>query len=597
MQYVIPAGLNAIDVETSEYFDSAEVYGHGNVQRGVLFFTALSMWVLHCHTLTFPLISAEVDHWCRPPGHLNVSTAEWKEWGIPRAADGQYSRCSAYANLLDTNDSRVVPCDEWDYDAEFAPTSIVSHWNLVCGRAWRIVLLNALTMAGALGFLALSGFVVDRTGRKPVALASASLLIISTLGSGFATTYYMYVCTKFLVSGSSSSLFVASSVLLFEISTHQKRVVQHGLSVAVGLTLGDASFAAIGQLTHAAWMVRQLLMVAPTGLVPVGYLLLAESPRWLIAKRRLKNAESVMNTMARANGFRPLGPCVLVAKTEEKLRFMSGTEERAKLSTNVLRRRALVSFSATFSIMFAYYALLVASAARKVTVWAQNVPLVTNLFVAVAMLPVFNRSSRKRLLITAFACTGTSCSLLGIAFSSGRSLQSLAHTVILVAAETTCFVTAVFNLVYFTEAFPAPVRGTVASLSFAFGRLGGVLAAPLSGLRSKGREDLFFALVSVLVYGVAWLLYHMPIDVSVETTRISSPESRSSGVHRTPTAGTTYSKRELLEEMVKTLERPPSRILNKRKSLAQITGLVSFYLNRLCGHRALVSSNLNESTI
>ncbi|KAH9381797.1 hypothetical protein HPB48_009795 [Haemaphysalis longicornis] len=314
MQYVVPASLDPDDLETSEGFDCGDAFGHGNFQRGALFFTVLSLWVLHCHTLVFPLISGDVDHWCRQPAGLNISTDEWKRWAIPLDDRGQHSRCTLFAKPNDPNDTTVVRCQAWDYDPEFAPTSIVSSWELVCGRAWLIPLANALTMAGALVGLAVSGFVADHIGRRLVALGAASTLLIAAFGSSFATSYLVYVSTKFIISASGTTLFIVSALLLAEVSTHRYRAAHVGFTIAAGLTLGDVTFAVASRMHHAGWVIRQLVMVSPTALIPVGFLLVSESPRWLIAKRQLASAEAIMQAAARTNGFHSGGPAKLVAR-------------------------------------------------------------------------------------------------------------------------------------------------------------------------------------------------------------------------------------------------------------------------------------------
>ncbi|KAH9366616.1 hypothetical protein HPB48_016211 [Haemaphysalis longicornis] len=568
MQHIIPANLEPIDLEASEGFDCGEAFGHGNFQRGFFFFAVLSMWVQHCNTLAFPLISGDVDHWCRQPGHLNITADQWKELAIPVHGDGQRSRCNAYAQPSDPNDTTVVPCDEWDYDAELAPTSIVSYWDIVCGRAWRITFVNGLSMIGSLVFLSVSGFLADRVGRRLVAFGAASLLMVTSFGHGFASTYLVYVATKFFVSGCCSVLFVASSVLLMEVSAHKYRVVHCGLAFAIGLTLGDLCFAIIKQFRHLGWIARQLLIMAPTALIPVGFCLLTESPRFLIAKRQLKNAEALMKAAAQTNGFPLHGPMTVMDRTEEKLRHMSLSPRQWKAlrdvsSAEVLRRRALIVFGSGFSILLAHYALLLAWSARK-TALMQGVSVTTNVICCATLLPFFNRSSRNKVLIAGIVVTGTLCSLFGIASTGGGTNLMVVRSVVLVVAEAACFIVLVFNMTYTLEIFPTPVRGVVTCLSFAFGRLGGVLAAPISAVRGAGREDLLFALIAVVLCGAAWLLRSMPGHTEIA----SNPEIKNNGGggHR-GTGASSASRQDRLEEMKKTLEIPKRwRKEHRRKS-------------------------------
>ncbi|KAH9382134.1 hypothetical protein HPB48_008634 [Haemaphysalis longicornis] len=567
MKYIVPASLGPVGLEASESFDCADAFGYGNFQRGVLFFAVLSMWVLHCHTLIFPLISADVDHWCRPPAGLNISTDEWKLWAVPLDDLGQHSRCTLFANPSDPNDTGLVRCQAWDYDPEFAPTSIVSSWDLVCARAWLIPLANALSMAGALVALTVCGIVADRIGRKLVALGAASTLLIATFGSSFATSYLVYVSTKFVISGSCTTLFIASAVLLVEVSTHRHRGIHVAFSIAAGLTLSDAMFAVASELHHAGWMTRQLLLVSPTALIPLGFLLITESPRWLIARRKFAMAGAIMQAAARANGFRSDGSAKLVARLEGRLGSAptpSFLQVRDVDSVDVVRRRALTSFCAMFSALFTHYVILLAWAARK-TALMKGVTLAANAIACAALLPAFNTWNGKKMLTVTFLLMGTSCIFLSVATGS-LELSTGVHSIALAVAEAACFVNLDANFTFLFLTHPAPVRATISGLAFALGRCGGVIAAPLSLLRTVGREDLLFALLAAATFGAAWRVSHIPDISNPDVTLPPSAGSVTPSGHGSVAATSTDSRRELLEGMVKTLDRrEPSAPKIKRK--------------------------------
>ncbi|XP_072143751.1 solute carrier family 22 member 6-like [Dermacentor andersoni] len=128
--------LKELDLQTADCFDSHDAFGYDNFQRGMLLVAVLSTFVMNCHALAFALTSGDVDHWCRQPPGLNMSTANWKSVAIPVEADGRFSRCLVYSNRGDRNDTVEVECDAWDYDAKHAHTTIVSRWNLVCRWRW-----------------------------------------------------------------------------------------------------------------------------------------------------------------------------------------------------------------------------------------------------------------------------------------------------------------------------------------------------------------------------------------------------------------------------------------------------------------------------
>ncbi|GIY33796.1 solute carrier family 22 member 6 [Caerostris extrusa] len=56
------------------------------------------------------------------------------------------NRCEVPAN----GSNASVPCTKWEYDTSFYSQTIVSEWDLVCGREWFISLNKSVYMLGFL---------------------------------------------------------------------------------------------------------------------------------------------------------------------------------------------------------------------------------------------------------------------------------------------------------------------------------------------------------------------------------------------------------------------------------------------------------------
>ncbi|KAH9373990.1 hypothetical protein HPB48_018764 [Haemaphysalis longicornis] len=104
---------NDVDLHAGDFFDCQDAFGHGWFQRGVAIFASFSMLVLHCHTQAFMLISRDLDHWCRPPGDVNMSLAAWKNMAIPLDADGTSSHCLVYSDFVNPNNTETVSALNW----------------------------------------------------------------------------------------------------------------------------------------------------------------------------------------------------------------------------------------------------------------------------------------------------------------------------------------------------------------------------------------------------------------------------------------------------------------------------------------------------
>ncbi|KAH9364072.1 hypothetical protein HPB48_001731 [Haemaphysalis longicornis] len=268
MDGIFPLDFCIADVEASDGFDCEEAFGHGKFQMGLLLFATLSLWVSQSHTLAFPLISTDVDHWCRQPADLNVSADEWKTMAIPLEADGRRSRCTVLANASDPNDTAVVECDAWDYDPKGVRSTVVSAWNLVCQRSWLKALANAIYITSGLAFLAVAAYSADHFGRLPAVLASGTIVVLASLLGSFAMSYAYYVCTRFLVAGCDITLYVLSGVLLAESCGCAYRAVYLTFSAMAGHILSETVFISLSQMRNLNWVSLQLLMIAPTMVLP-----------------------------------------------------------------------------------------------------------------------------------------------------------------------------------------------------------------------------------------------------------------------------------------------------------------------------------------
>ncbi|KAH7965185.1 hypothetical protein HPB49_004615 [Dermacentor silvarum] len=557
MAHVLKERLGAGDLEPSESFDCAEAFGHGNYQKGVLLFAILGVWVMHSHTLAFPLISGDVDHWCSKPVGTNMSDTEWKETAIPIEEDGQRSHCTVFAKPENPNDTSVVPCKQWDYNAAVAHTTIISLWNLVCDRRWLVHMANAVFMAGVLGSLAASGFATDILGRKLVIRGAACVLMVAAFGGCFADTYLMYLCTRFVISGSSSALSMVACILLTEVSTNTHRAVHVSMSGILGLLLGDACYAAL-KLARLNWIGLQLLMVAPTLLVPLGCFFVTESPRWLIARRNFKGAEIAMEAAAKVNGFSADAAEALVERIKNHdLEYSKrpAAATRDKSTSSAVFRRGLIIYASSFAIMAAYYTLLLASSARDKT-WMRLTSVVADGVCYALYLFAVDRIGRVALVTTIYILAGTYCCFLGTTLSSGSA--ELLSTALLIQAKAVTGVGVVVTSLCATEAFPSAARGLGVCLAYSCARLGGVFAAAASGLRGVGREDLLLAIVAGALYASAQIFQKLPRKVtpfnpeSTRTTTVASPL-------------------DVLDDMKKSLEPQPKGKVRKKRQRSVAT--------------------------
>ncbi|XP_077547659.1 solute carrier family 22 member 7-like [Haemaphysalis longicornis] len=510
--------FSIVDIQTSEGFDCEEVFGSGQFQNRLILISVVALWAAHCHTLAFSLISTDIDHWCKQPSDVNLSAHDWKRIAIPVETDGQRSKCTVFTNLSDRNDTNVVECNAWDFDPEHAKSTIVSEWNLVCDRRSLRMLVTAISMAGALFSLVTSAYCGDYFGRRPVILVCITIALPATLLCCFARTYPLYVCTGFLMTGCTISSYALIVTIFVESCSLARRPALVSFCVMTSLILAEACTTVLKRGPNLSWSFLQLMMAAPSFLLPIAFFLVHESPRWLIASRRLKAAERVMLAAAKSNG-RP-NDCValLMLRVEQRLKAeesASTTATVVKDMTRVMRRRLVIMFGSSSSVMIAFYGcIFYLTERRTASEWPEWALLGAKALACCLLLMVITRVEKTRLISCVFLILGSFCCLTSIAAltTAGEPSWHIVADVILVLTLATASVGVVVNFVFVTELLPTPFRAFAICFLLAGGRLGGMLGALLSAVVGIAREDLVFWLVATLVYCSVYTFKYLPLE-------------------------------------------------------------------------------------
>ncbi|KAH6935685.1 hypothetical protein HPB50_008007 [Hyalomma asiaticum] len=408
--------LAGVDLVSSECFDCRDLFGYGNFQRCIFFLAMVSLCALHCHTLSFRLISGDVDHWCKRPGNPGLSVAAWRNVAIPLGDDGKRSRCTVYVHPHDSNGTQTEPCYSWDYDPARERSSIVSQWDLVCHRRILKNLAQAVYVAGSLVFMSTVGFVADQNGRMPVIFLAVATLVFATLGGCTASAYAPYLVSRFLNSGCAATVAVLSTTLLFEVSPHEIRNAHVSAAVTIGMIVAELWFAVGRLLQLAEWILLQIFMLSPTVLTLFAFSAVHESPRWYVARGDMLSAEVIVMSAAKENCF----PLDATSSMMNKLKAEAARNEarvQVDRDANVaevrrLKRYAFAMFVTYFSVAFTVFTVidLESSVSSLAGAWyngtsnATNVAAFAMLYAGLAAFPMV---PARRLLVAAMACAGS----------------------------------------------------------------------------------------------------------------------------------------------------------------------------------------------
>ncbi|XP_077523439.1 organic cation transporter protein-like [Amblyomma americanum] len=432
---------------STEEVRSSGPYAHGSFQQRMLIFGIAAMVALICHSQSFALISGPVDHWCEPPPQFShLSVENWKNVGIPLDENGGYSQCYAYVNPLFGNSSGTAE-------------------TFACDAA---------------------------------------------LGSCCADTYFVYVASRFVSSGSVSSIFVITFILIYELTPFKYQASYLVLLTSVPFVCADVFVFFMVRLDF-SWYWLQTVVLSPTVLLLSTFYVTNESPLWLITMSRFREAEIVMKRAAKINGVKLEAPKQSVRRLRSELKGREGSHTAASpaavVSAGDLRERAAVVFLMSFAVMLAYYRMLWAvlelqgSEVVKITDFCLGIPSYMALYIAV------NIAGRKQLLLFMLPLLGGLCSLCGVVVYA----RPWYIVYVLMTISKQCVIlTATAHYIFIAELFPTSARCAVMCAAYACGRVGAIVASSLRLLKEYGRDDVGFAIVGSVVFSSLVLVLRLP---------------------------------------------------------------------------------------
>ncbi|KAI5644418.1 major facilitator superfamily domain-containing protein [Phthorimaea operculella] len=244
-------------------------------------------------------IAAVPDHRCSIEGVDNKSyTAYWNSTSvtdnIPTDDYGKLASCHIFGF-----NKTIEECDNWVYDDVYIKSSRGIEWDFVCSRRWMGAAAQAIFMSGVvIGSLVL-GPLCDTFGRRRVYLWTATLQFICGILVAFTTNYYYFLVVRFLFGIFGVSPFKAGYVLMIELVGPSKRAfcgalfqVLFGVGIMLlgvwGYLIEDRFWLQIVYALHAAFMLPH-------------WFLMDESPRWLWAKGRVREAIAIVEKALKWN--------------------------------------------------------------------------------------------------------------------------------------------------------------------------------------------------------------------------------------------------------------------------------------------------------
>lgn len=225
-----------------------------------------------------------------------------------------------------------------------AERSIQAYWNLGVfehGLTVSIALIG--TVIGSL----LGSTPSDRYGRKKTLFLVAALYLISSLGTAFATDWYVFLAFRLLGGLGVGVSSVTAPIYISEISPANSRgrlVALFQLNVVLGILISYLSNYLIGQGGEDSWRWMLGVQAVPSLIFYILIRFVPESPRWLILhKGQIEEARQVLKRINPLN-------------YEQELDSIQQSQHRpGLLSPTVKLLSAKYKFPITLAVLFAVF--------------------------------------------------------------------------------------------------------------------------------------------------------------------------------------------------------------------------------------------------
>ena len=372
-------------------------------------------------------------------------------------------------------------------------------------------LLNTATFtAVALGRV-LAGVVMDRVGRRTLLGANLLIFAVGSLLCALAPTYEVLVVARFLVGLGLGGEIATAVIMLAEFFSAAHRGMAVGLINVAAAGLGNMLAPLFGVVVFAvfsgddAWRWLFGLLVLPALAVVVYRRALPETPRFLAARGRIAEANTVINRLAqrRLRGeledetvyLTPPAAAPDVAAQTKAPRWTELFSARYRRTTIALGIAVCMSYAAQIS-MLTLIPLILTERGFDITsaLWYTLVMQSGSLVGALVAALVARRLPRK--------VTLTAAAILGIGAGLGFGFLGSTIALVLLFGALFNFSVIVLNTtiwLFAPEQYPTRIRGIGTSVILALGSLSGGLFPLVAGavLDASGVGGMFALLAAL----------------------------------------------------------------------------------------------------
>ncbi|WP_294567712.1 MFS transporter [uncultured Arthrobacter sp.] len=364
---------------------------------------------------------------------------------------------------------------------------------------FEVGLIGAAALVGIFIGGSVFGYVTDRVGRRVMYLIDLVVLVVVSIASAFSQEAWHLIVLRLILGIAIGADYPIASSLLAEFIPSKSRGRVLG-SLFVVWAGGAAAAAAVGWALSSLGPDAWRWMLASPAVFGLITLILRfgtpESPRWLISKGRLAEAQRVCETV--------WGPAARIEMIPEE----EGQTSYAAVFRGVYLRRVIfvgVFFTAHVIPLFAIYTFG-PDILAEIGVGGQNIFLAEFIISAMFLvggipgLLLVDRIGRKPLLVYTFIIMSVTFGFMAVFPDAPAVILFIALAAYAVTSGACNFI----EIIYPNELFPTQVRATATGTVVAISRIGSAVSTfilPLI-LLNAGLSGVMYLLAAVNVVGL-----------------------------------------------------------------------------------------------
>ena len=369
---------------------------------------------------------------------------------------------------------------------------------------------SSLLLGCVLG-ASVAAFTSDRFGRKRVLLGAAALFTVSSIGAALPQNLVQFAIARLIGGVAIGIASTVSPLYIAEISPARSRglmVSLNQLAIVSGILLSYSVNYLLTGVGPSNWR----WMFASAAFPSLGFLLtllfIPESPRWLMQKGRVQEAQQFLTQIVGSKA---------AAQEIEDMRA-THSQESGELLDPTFRKALIVAILIALFSQFTgintiiYYGSIVflehvPHQTASTALWANVIIGAINFVATIVGMLLIDRSGRKPLLMSAFA--GMALSLVAVAAAIHFQAAG-AIVLIFVLTYVACFAVGVGTgtWVMMSEICPTRIRGRAMSVATVCLWCGTLLVTltflTLVQVFTAPGAFLFYAIVSIAAFLFVW---------------------------------------------------------------------------------------------